>query len=125
MYGNIDHNTELQVINYWFSEKELENKRISYDFVLGVVKLFLENNVFFFNDSYYRQLKGTAMGTKMAPVYAALVLCFLEKNLYFSITRNYSKDIALYFKSHYYHHLDDIFIIYEENKLSLTAITTF
>ena len=28
-------------------------------------------------------------------------------------------------KSHYYRYLDDIFIIYDENKLSLTAITTF
>ena len=57
LYGNIDHNTGLQAINYWLTEKELENKRISKDFTLGAVKLILENNVFFFNDSYYRQLK--------------------------------------------------------------------
>ena len=58
----------------------------------------------------------------MAPVYATLVL---EKNLYISIARNCSKDIALHFKSPYYRYLDDIFIIYDENKLSLNAITTF
>ena len=73
----IDHNTGLQAINYWLTENELENKKISEDFILGAVKLILEKNVFFFNDSYYRQLKGTAMGTKMTPVYATLVLGFL------------------------------------------------
>ena len=41
------------------------------------------------------------------------------------VVGDYSNDIALYFKSHYYRYLDDIFIIYDENKLSLTAITTF
>ena len=49
---------------------------------------------------------------KMAPVYATLVLGFLEKNATarsISIARNYSKDIALHLKSHYYRYLDDIF----------------
>ena len=60
----------------------------------------------------------------MAQVYATLVLDFLDNILYFSITRDYSKDIALYFKRHYYRYLDDIFIIHDENKLSLNAKTT-
>ena len=67
LYGNIDHDTGLQAINYRFTDKDLENKRISKYFTLGAVKLFLENSVFFFNDSYYRLLKGTAMGDENGP----------------------------------------------------------
>jgi len=45
----------------------------------------LENNVFKFDNNYYKQTKGTAMGTKFAPTYATLVLGFLEKQLYESV----------------------------------------
>ena len=34
------------------------------------LKLVLENNHFFFDNNYFLQIKGTAMGTKVAPTYA-------------------------------------------------------
>ena len=42
------------------------------------MKLILENNVYFFNDKYYSQLKGTARLTKISQIYATLDLGFLE-----------------------------------------------
>jgi hypothetical protein len=50
------------------------------------VKIILERNVFYFDGKFYRQKRGTAMGTKMAPTYATLVLGYLEHILY-----NYSE----------------------------------
>ena len=67
LYGNIDHDTGLQAINYRFTDKDLENKRISKYFTLGAVKLFLENSVFFFNDSYYRTVKRDGDGGRKWP----------------------------------------------------------
>ena len=39
-----------------------------------LMDLVLKNNVFEFNDKYYLQIQGTAIGTKMAPAYANLFM---------------------------------------------------
>ena len=43
--------------------------------------LVLKNNVFEFNEQFYLQTQGTAMGTKMAPAYANLFMGKLEEHL--------------------------------------------
>ena len=35
-----------------------------------LIDIVLKNNEFEFNNNYYLQIQGTAMGTKMAPAYA-------------------------------------------------------
>ena len=50
--------------------------------MLDGVKLILENNSFCFNDIFFIQSKGKAMGTNVAPVYVTLVLAYLEENMY-------------------------------------------
>ena len=42
----------------------------------------LKESTFQFDDKYYKQMQGTAMGTKMAPTYATLVMGYLKKRLY-------------------------------------------
>jgi hypothetical protein len=44
----------------------------NYIYILETVKIILERNVFYFDGKFYRQKRGTAMGTKMAPTYATL-----------------------------------------------------
>jgi hypothetical protein len=56
------------------------------NFILDALDIILKRNVFYFNDKFYQQIKGTAMGTKVAPTYATLVLGFLEETLYEKIT---------------------------------------
>ena len=51
------------------------------DTLVGLASLVLENNYFEFNDSFYRQKLGTAIGTKFAPVYANLFMTRLEERL--------------------------------------------
>ena len=46
------------------------------------MKLILENNGFYFNDRYFLQTKGTAMGSKCTPIYATLLLANLEAKMY-------------------------------------------
>ena len=54
---------------------------------LSAIKLMLENNIFHYNNSRYRPLKETSMGTKMTPIYAALVLGYLELKLFTKICK--------------------------------------
>ena len=81
-------------MSFWFDTlSELIRARFSKDFILKGIKLILENNNFTFNNVFYNQSKGTAMGTKVAPTYATLVLGFLEI-LYEKIRTEKGKEFA-------------------------------
>jgi len=74
--------------------------------ILKTLFLFvLENNYFEFKNILYKQLFGTAMGTKMAPPYANLFLGYLEE------TRILISTFKMYIKL-YLRFLDDIFFIW-------------
>lgn len=44
--------------------------------------MVLKKNTFLFNGKFYKQIHGTEMGAKMAPMYATLDIGSLEKLLY-------------------------------------------
>ena len=117
LYGNISHEIGLEAISYWLNRFPLLNERISYDFILEALCLILRNNNFNFQGKFYRQLRGTAMGTKVAPVYATLTLGFLELSLYNTINTNYGPLAGNLFLNNYFCYLDDIFLIFEQNLL--------
>ena len=70
--------------------------RISKNFILAGIKFILENNYFCFNDTHFLQIKGTAMGTKFAPIYATLVLAYLEEKLYTRFEQEFDLDLKPY-----------------------------
>ena len=89
-------------LKFWISKKrQIIDSRFSEDFLLAAVKIILERNVFYFDGEYYRQKKGTAMGTKMAPTYATLVLGFLEHNLYENLRCKYGEEFSLYIQQNW------------------------
>ena len=47
--------------------------------ILILLNLVLSNNCFFFKGNFYRQIRGTAMGTPCAPAYANIFMAFLWK----------------------------------------------
>jgi hypothetical protein len=49
---------------------------------LEAISIVLKENTFEFDDINYKQIQGTAMGTKMAPTYATLTMGFIETQLY-------------------------------------------
>ena len=51
--------------------------------LLRLAELVVTLNCFLFGDNYYKQIKGVAMGTKMGPSYANLLVGFIE-NKFFS-----------------------------------------
>lgn len=73
------------------------------DFVLTQFMVYiLTRNVFHFNNKYYRQIQGTAMGTRMAPSYAIIFMHDMESKL----LRRTSFNIKIWKR-----YIDDIFAI--------------
>ena len=87
-----------------FTPFRWEDSRIS-------IKLILENNSFCFNDTYFLQTKGTAMGTKFAPVYATLVLAYLEEKMYEKSEEDFNQTFRSYLEINFKRFLDDCFLI--------------
>ncbi|CAC5363519.1 unnamed protein product [Mytilus coruscus] len=99
LYTNIPHDLGITAVKYWLENTEnvVEN-RLTKEFILASLKLILERNIFYFDGTYYHQKKGTAMGTKMAPSYATLVLGYLEQLLYEKMSHECGNEFAIYIR---------------------------
>lgn len=113
LYSNIPHDLGLDAISFWLDKHpELIPHRFSKQFIIEGIQIILENNNFSFNGSFYNQTKGTAMGTKMAPSYATLVLGFLEEQLYTKLKETKGDQFANIIAKKWERFLDDCFILW-------------
>ena len=120
MYSNIPHDLGLEAISFWIDKHtDLLIKRFDKDFIIKGLKIVLENNNFVFNNQYFNQSKGTAMGTKVAPTYASLVLGFLEEKLYHILQEDKDRSFALYIENNWKRYLDDCFMFWEKSEEDL------
>ena len=79
LYPRIPHGEGLVAIREALDRRE--NPGVATDTLVGLASLVLENNYFEFNDRFYWQKLGTAIGTKFAPAYANLFMIQLEERL--------------------------------------------
>jgi hypothetical protein len=63
-----------------------------------------------FDNKHVLQIKGTAMGTKVAPTYATLVLGFLEEKLFENVDQLFGNQYIQYMRANWKRYLDDCFI---------------
>ena len=122
LYSNIDHQLGLQAIKYWLDKfPEYIPPRVHKELIVKGIQFILENNFFYFAGKHYRQVKGTAMGTKMAPTYATLILGYLEIRLYEIVEEKYGQEFRIYIENNWKRFLDDCFILWtkSENDLSI------
>ncbi|XP_029641447.1 uncharacterized protein LOC115215981 [Octopus sinensis] len=83
LYTNIPHDYGMKAIKFWLEKyPEVLLERINQTFIIESLKFILQNNYFLFDDTYYRQKCGIAMGTKAAPVLANLIMGYFEFTLY-------------------------------------------
>lgn len=96
--------------------RDIIPSKVSNIFIINVLKLSLENNYFSFEDDICLQTSGTAMGTKVAPTYASLLMGFLEDKLFSNIIRvNDFSLTAVQIEKSWLRYLDHCWIIWNEN----------
>ncbi len=124
LYGSTPHDLGKEAITYWLNKHPNSvNSRFSQDFIIKGISLILENNVFTFGDQYYVQTKGTAMGTKVGPIYASLVMGYLETKLYAKINQEKGSEVATKIEQNWKRFLDDCFIIWDDDDGNIDYLT--
>ena len=79
LYPNIPHKNGLEAIRKAFDKQE--DQTISTDSLILLAECVLKNNVFEHNMRFFKQLNGTAIGTKFAPSYAIFFMVYLEDKI--------------------------------------------
>lgn len=113
LYTNITHELGVEAITYWLNRyRDLVPTRFTNSFIIESLEFVLKNNNFIFDDTYYQQTDGTAMGTKLAPPYACLTVAYLEENKLFPIVlpKHFNQSQCQWIESHYKRYMDDGFI---------------
>ena len=84
-----------------------KNKRISTESPIELAECVSKNNIFEHNLSFYKQLRGPAIGTKMAPQYATIFLGDLEERFF--------DDCDI---SHlvWWRHIDNVFMLWQHGE---------
>ena len=120
LYSNIPHDELLTALKHFLDTPlpQSTTPRPPTQDILGIVKHILTNNVFSFEDQIYCQIRGTAMGTPMAPSAANLFMGWLEKNL------QSASPIA--FPTQYWkRYIDDIFFLWTDSEANLNSFFSF
>ena len=111
----------IEAFSYWVNRfpDYLIDWHFNVDFIVDGLRIILENNIFEFDDFFDHQLRGTAMGTKVAIIYAILCMSFLELKLYSIHPQYYPQDYITYIYQWWKHFLDDSLLIWK-NEFDLT-----
>lgn len=116
LYTNIPNDLGAIALKYWIEKyRNLIESRFETDFLIKALKIVLEENTFYFNGQYFKQIKGTAMGSKVAPCYANLVMAYLEKIMYEQVENQYGTDFKHYILRTWKRFLDDCFVFWTKS----------
>ena len=92
LYTNIPHEYGLRAISLWLDKHQATiSSRFPKAFIMESVQFILMNNNFKFNDEFFLQLIGMAMGTDMAPTYATLTMGYHELEFYDQLGKSIQK----------------------------------
>lgn len=78
LYPNIPHNLGIEAVKH-FMQKTTWSSKLQ-QFIARALEFILKYSAVQFEDTVYRQVEGTAMGTNMAVPYANLFLAYLWRN---------------------------------------------
>lgn len=92
---------------------ERQLMKINIPLTMALLEWVLRNNYFTFNNTTFHQLTGTAMGTPVAPVYANIVLFWID-------VKCCENRIPMYMR-----YLDDIFAVVNNEQYATDTIQTF
>ena len=81
LYPNIPQDEGLKAFEEYISDKKYRDQNMPSSFLITLLKFVLQYNTFIFNNKWFTQQFGTAIGTKVAPTYANLFMGKLEKSI--------------------------------------------
>ena len=113
LYTNIPHDEGIKVVSEQLSDRvDMPSKQS----ILKLLKLVLKCNCFRFNDKFYLQVNGTAMGTRVAPTYAIMFMNWFEKKYVYP----YRKPPRIWWRF-----IDDVWGIFRGSEEELLAFTKY
>ncbi|CAN2391932.1 hypothetical protein PRIEUP_LOCUS1974 [Pristimantis euphronides] len=118
LYSNIDHSFGLRVVRYFLEGDPLLPNHQK-NFLLDILEFVLNHNYFKFEDKFFLQVKGIAMGAKCAPSYVNLAMGFLELKL--DIVG--MKEVQFY--KRWMRYSDDIFFIWRGGEERLQSFLSY
>lgn len=103
LYTSIDHNRGLEAVKRALTKSEwsLEAR----DLILELLKINLTCNYFTFNDKFYLQVRGTAMGANVVPMYANISMADLAERFIYR-SEFFQKALC------WMRYIDDIFLVW-------------
>ena len=117
-YTNILLNEGIEAFREELEKRE--DHSIPTEFLIKLLKLVMECNIFKFNNKFWIQLLGTSMGTRVAPTYANLFMGKLEKQMLENCPDQLKK--FLYTWKRY---IDDILVIWTGSDEEFKEIFSF
>ena len=115
LYTNIPHNDGLMAIGSYLDKRDTQSPPT--DTLVRLTELVLNLNTFEFNNRFFKQQSGVAMGTKMGPSYACLFMGHLETRL----LQAYTGPKPLF----YGRYIDDCLIISDFTERQMSAFVAF
>ncbi|CAJ0940040.1 unnamed protein product [Ranitomeya imitator] len=117
LYTSIPHTDGIHSTRWLLSNNNTNSGLI--DLCCTLLSVVLNNNFFLFEDSYYLQTKGSAMGSNVAPPYANAYMAHYEDTLIY--TNSLFRQHVLTWKRY----IDDIFCIWKGDLDSLQIFFQF
>ena len=117
LYPSIDlQDAYIKIRTYLTENSTIPKKDI--DIILDLLIWIMENNYCKFSDTYFRQLRGVAMGQPCAVVFAVIYLLQLEKELLDTINIDHHPILFKRF-------IDDVFAIFKNGQDAKTFIDKY
>ena len=114
LYTNVPHEGGIQALEHFLAQRSPES-RPSNTCIVTLAEIVLTHNYFLFQDDFFLQKSGVAMGSPMAPNYAGLYVGYLEKTKIFNPTCNPFLSKILLWKRF----IDDVFLLFKGTREEL------
>ncbi|XP_068099729.1 uncharacterized protein [Hyperolius riggenbachi] len=117
LYTSIPNSEGLKAVKHFLSKKE--EKLLPAEFILAGLELILTENCFRFERDWFRQCRGTAMGSSAAPAFANLFVGYLEE------TRVVGSPMYLAHVVLWTRYIDDVFVLWRGTSDELKVFIGF
>lgn len=119
LYTNIDHTEGLDALSHYLEERHPEQMPPAV-FILQLAEWTLHNNVFLFQNQFFKQRKGTAMGACFAPNYSNLFMGVWEETFVYSDLNVFLDKIIWWGR-----YIDDIILLWSGSKTELLSFHSY